>query len=508
MVQPLLSFSLPRIFSRLYLYYLFPLLLACTTIAYGQPGASPPLGAGPWVFDTYAEKNVKVSVLTKGLDHPFGMVFLPDTATTQYPVGDVLISERTGKIRLFRNDQLIEKAIVDLVNLFSMEQLFDLKLHPQFEQNGLIYFSYIKTAPHPSGSDAYWVTTALGRGRFDGNNFVDLEDVFVAEAWSSNFGGASSRLQFMPDGTILLGVSHRIDREAPQSLSSHIGKVLRLNDDGSAPADNPFVAIEGALPEIYTLGNRSVMDFVTHPVTGEVWNLENGPQGGDEVNILKPGFNYGWPIATFGRDYDGSLFNPKPWVEGTELPEVFWVPSITVAGMDFYTGDKFPDWKGSLFVSSMVTGRVFGTGHLERVVFNEFGEIMREQLLNELHQRIRYVSQGPEELIYLLTDADDGALLMMEPSDLPEPAANDDDIMFSTLDCRACHQAEDTLVGPSYQAIAERYSLNEANIALLAEKIIKGGGGSWGEIPMAPHTNLDAETASAMATQILSLTDQ
>lgn len=375
----------------------------------------PPLGDGPWMFDTHDQDNVYVSVIARGLDHPFGMVFIPGTASDEYPLGDVLINERTGKVRLYRNGRLIEEPVVDLTEVFPLEQLFDIELHPRFDENGLVYFTYIRTGAHPDGSDDYWVTTALSRGRWNGEALLDLEDVFVAEAWSGNFGGASSRLHFLADGTLLFGVSHRIDREAPQSLDSHIGKVLRLNDDGTAPSDNPFFGVEGALPEIHSLGHRSVMDFATHPDSGEIWELENGPQGGDEVNILSPGLNYGWPIATFGRDYDGTLFNPEPWVEGTELPEVFWVPSITVAGMTFYTGDRFPNWRGDLFVTSMITGRVPGTGHLERVVFNEHGEVMREQLLGSLKQRIRYVVQGPDGLLYLLTDHSDGALLRMAP---------------------------------------------------------------------------------------------
>jgi glucose/arabinose dehydrogenase len=402
-----------------HLSFLFLLPLAYMAATYAQP-ASPVLGSGPWVMPSFEQSFIKVSVVARNLDHPFGMVFLPGTATAANPLGDLLINERTGKVKLFRNGQLQTEIVADMKAAFPLEQLFDLKLHPRFADNKLIYFTYIKTAPNPDGSDDYWVTTALGRGRFDGTHLVDLEDVFVADAWSSNFGGASSRMHFLADGTLLLGVSHRLEEQAPQQLDSHIGKILRLNDDGSVPTDNPYFAVEGALPEIYTWGIRSVMDFATHPVTGEIWELENGPQGGDEVNILKPGANYGWPIATFGRDYTGERLNPQPWIEGIEQPEVFWVPSITVAGMSFYTGSKFPNWKNNLFVTSMIRGRIPGTGHLERVVFNENGEVRRETLLTELGQRIRYVQQGPDELLYLLTDENDGALLRIEPATAEE----------------------------------------------------------------------------------------
>ncbi|MES2626525.1 MAG: PQQ-dependent sugar dehydrogenase [Pseudomonadota bacterium] len=506
-----------------FLSLFFLLSLACAAAVQAQPGG-PPLGSGPWVMKSFEQDYIKVSVVARGLDHPFGMVFLPETVTSANSLGDVLLAERTGKVKLLKNGQLQTETVADLKTVFPMEQLFDLKLHPQFTDNGLIYFTYIKTAPNPDGSDKYWVTTALGRGRFDGVHLVDLEDVYVAEAWSSNIGGASSRMHFLQDGTLLLGVSHRIDLEAPQQLSSHIGKILRLNDDGSVPKDNPFIGVEGALPEIYAWGIRSAMDFVTHPVTGEVWEIENGPQGGDEVNIIRPGVNYGWPIATFGRDYDGDRFSPQPWVEGIELPEVFWVPSITVAGMNFYTGAKFPNWKNNLFVTSMIRGRIPGTGHLQRVVFNDKGEIRREMLLTELHQRIRYVQQGPDELLYLLTDENDGALLSIEPateqefidaaaaagneipvSQVEQPDPLNDAPLFANQDCRACHRTNVNLVGPSYVNIARRYEATNDNLDFLTNRIIEGGEGVWGETPMTPHPDLDPAIARELASNILSL---
>jgi glucose/arabinose dehydrogenase/cytochrome c551/c552 len=507
------------------LRHLFALGLLWASTAFAQ-FEGPALGAGPWVFESFEQDYIKVSVLARGMDHPFGFAFLPGTTSADHPHGDMLISERTGKIKLFRNGQLSPEIVADLVAPFSLEQLFDIKLHPDFAENGLVYFTYIKTAPNPDGTDAYWVTTALGRGRFDGTHLVDPIDVFVAdEAWSENFGGASSRLHFMDDGTVLFGVSHRIDTDAPQTLTSHIGKILRLNDDGSVPRDNPYIGVEGALPEIYNWGIRSVMDFAEHPVTGDIWEIENGPQGGDEANILKPGQNYGWPIATFGRDYDGDRFSPQPWVEGTALPEVFWVPSITVAGMAFYSGDKFPNWKNNLFVTSMIRGRIPGTGHLQRVVFNELGEQRRESLLTELKQRIRYVKEGPDELLYLLTDHSDGALLRIEPAtaaeftdftatnggatttiavaELPDPL--NESPLFNTQDCRTCHRTSVNLVGPSYEAIAGRYEPTAANLDFLVGRIIDGGEGVWGETPMTPHPALDPAVAREMVEQILEL---
>jgi glucose/arabinose dehydrogenase len=366
-----------------------------------------PLGEGPWITNSFEESELEVRVLVRGMDHPFGMVFLSPE--------QILISERTGNIRLYTQGDSTAPVVANLKSELPLQQLFDLELHPDFQRNGYIYFSWIKDGIHPDGTDKMWSSTALSRGIWDGKKLSQIEELFVAEAWSDNYCGSSSRLHFMTDQTVLLGVSHRCDLEAPQSLKTDIGKILRLNDDGSIPINNPFVGNSEALPEIYALGVRSAMDFVTHPQTGEIWELENGPQGGDEVNILDAGANYGWPLATYGRDYDGSLFNPKPWLEGSKSPELSWIPSITVAGMSFYTGSKFPHWKGNLFVTSMIQGRIPGTGHLERIVFNEFGEIRREELLNFLHQRIRFVLQGPDEFIYLLTDETDGALLRLAP---------------------------------------------------------------------------------------------
>lgn len=486
-----------------------------------QPGGAP-LDPGPWVFNTFRQDNVGVSVLARELDHPFGLVFVPGTAPEATGIGDILLTERTGKIRLFRDGRLQEDAVVDLAEIFPLQQLFDIKLHPDFSQNGLIYFTYIKQLPHPDGSARFWATTALVRGHWDGSNLLGLEEIFEVNGWSADICGASSRLHFLEDRTLLLGASHRCDLEAPQSLASGIGKIMRLNDDGTIPRDNPFIGVEGALPELYTWGNRSVMDFVTHPVTGEIWELENGPQGGDEVNILKPGGNYGWPLATFGRDYDGTRFGPQPWVEGSELPELFWVPSITVGGLAFYTGDRFPAWKNSLFVTAMLQGRIPGTGHLQRITFNENGEQMREQMLNELGQRIRYVQQGPDGLIYLLVDHDDGAMLRLEPLNQAQadsiraangifvsaPAAQDAVNSlpeFEGQDCRACHRTEGNLVGPSYRDISRRYVSNTSNIELLASKIIAGGEGNWGDLPMSAHPTLAESTARAMARHILDL---
>jgi len=503
-----------RVFSIQHLSMLLALLAAPALQAQFAP---PPLGNGPWTVSTYEQESVTLSVVARGMDYPYGMAFLPGTATSDNSIGDILFTERrTGLVRLLRNGILASEPVGDLKASLNLGQLFDVNPHPRFTVNGWLYFTYAKFGPHPDGSDNMWFTTAVARGRWNGNQVVDVADLFVAEAWAEHPGGASTRGLFLPDGTFVLGSSHRIDRPGPQRLDTHIGKVLRIKDDGTAPADNPYYAVEGALPEIYTWGNRSVMDFAIHPDTGELWELENGPQGGDEVNIARPGANYGWPLATYGRDYDGTQFNDVPWVEGTLRPEVFWVPAITVAGMTFYTGDAFPNWKNNLFVTSMMVGRIPGTGHVERVVFNENGEIRRESMFGELGQRIRFVEQGPDGLLYILTDHEDGVLLRAEPGQVQENDTSDliqalsqlglkQPGLFAESDCMVCHRVDTRLIGPSFQEIAAKYDDSERVINQLVKAIIEGSDGTWGDVPMTPHPTLSASTARAMAVDIMGL---
>ena len=375
-------------------------------VAWAQP-QSYPLGAGPWTYTTY-EKNTKirVSVVTKGLSHPWGLVFLPS--------GDMLVTERPGRVRIIHNGLVAPEPVADLSKL-SVDVLFDIALHPDFSKNGFVYLTYIKKGKAPDGKNGYWATTALARGKFDGKALTGVQDVFVADAWQPLNGGDGSRVAFGPDGKMYFSSSHRRNPDAPQDLSSDVGKILRLNDDGTIPKDNPFVGKAGAKPEIYSLGHRTVLGLTFKPGTSELWETENGPQGGDEVNVIKAGKNYGWPLVTYGRDYDGKRL-PGPSRDAFEPPELFWVPSVTASGILFYNSDKIPAWKGNLFLGSMTVGRLPGTGNLQRIVFNQNGEQRRESLLTDLHQRIRDVRQGPDGLLYLLTDENDGAVLKIEPA--------------------------------------------------------------------------------------------
>ncbi len=279
----------------------------------------------------------------------------------------------------------------------------DVVLHPQFAENRFVYLSYTKPL------DEKRQTVAIARGRWDGRALTEVKDVFVADAGT----GTASRLAFGRDNTIYMTTSGN----ASQDPNSQAGKVLRLRDDGSIPPDNPFVGRAGHKPEVYTLGHRSALGLAMHPGTGVMWQNENGPNGGDEINVLKPGANYGWPVVSYGRTYTGPWQNAKLSHESFEQPLVLWIPSIAVSGMTFYTGDRLPKWKGDVFVGSLRTGEIPGTGHIERILFNEkMEELRRESLLGELRQRIRDVRQGPDGLLYVLTDEKQGALLRIEPA--------------------------------------------------------------------------------------------
>jgi glucose/arabinose dehydrogenase len=298
----------------------------------------------------------------------------------------------------------------------------DVAVHPRFAENRLIYVAYWK--PKPGGETVK--TAALVRARFDGGTaLTDVREIFESSSWTDGPGAA--RILFGRDGKLYLvigspGFTEELgEAKWAQDPAQHGGKVLRLNDDGTVPEDNPFVGRSGYKPEIYALGIRNAIGLAVHPQTGELWETENGPQGGDEVNIIKRGLNYGWPLITFGRAYasdkDGRrsglappTVQPPSAAPGMEQPVTYYIPSIAISGMAFYTADRFPSWKGNLFVGGLVGTR------LSRIIFDSQGsEVGRETLLIDLRQRIRDVKQGPDGLLYLTTDMRDGALLRIEP---------------------------------------------------------------------------------------------
>lgn len=363
-----------------------------------------PLGAGPFEYATAEGMDIKVVVLARDIEYPSSIAFLPDNK--------ILISTRPGQIRLIENNILNSVPVTGGPETFyrgasgspgAVHGYIDIVLHPQFEQNSYIYLSYTKLL----GDDVRGI--AIGRGRWDGEALTDFTDI-----WQSDAGiGGVSRLAFDNDNMLYFTTSGA----DPQDVSTHGGKVMRIHDDGRFPADNPFVAQANAKPEVYSLGHRGALGLALHPLTGDIWQNENGPNGGDEVNIIKPGLNYGWPIVSLGRTYPGPWQSERPTHENYEPPVVYWMPAIAVSGMTFYTGDALPKWKGDLFVGALRTGEIPGTGHIERILFNEnMEELRRESLLVDLHQRVRDVRQGPDGLIYVVTDEPNGAILRIEPA--------------------------------------------------------------------------------------------
>ena len=372
----------------------------------------PPLGAGPWVIDTAEQHKIRVTVVARGLSHPWAMAFLPG--------GGMLVTERDGPLRLLRGGQLDPRPVSGTpeVRTDGNGGLMDVALHPEFAANGLVYLTYTKRHDDGRGSPA------LARGRLDGHALHDLRDLVVTEPFHSN-GGLNGRVAFGRDGKVYMSTGGRILSEdgelldTPQDPAMLRGKVLRLNDDGSAPDDNPFAGRPGHRPEIYTIGHRNTLGLMLHPETGDIWQHENGPNGGDELNVLQAGRNYGWPLMSYGRLYSGTRISQHPTRDGYESPLIVWLPAIAAAGLAVYTGDRFPAWQGNVFVGSLQMGGIPGTGHLQRIVFNEhMEELRRELLLTEFRQRIREVRQGPDGFLYVLTDhPDDGALLRIEPSE-------------------------------------------------------------------------------------------
>jgi glucose/arabinose dehydrogenase len=373
----------------------------------GVPALPPP--DGPFVINTDVVPRVRVVPIASGLSHPWGMAFRRN--------GDILVTERDkGTLRVIRDGRLLERDIPGVPEVFAGRDragLLDIALHP--DDDRVVYVTYTKAIEH-EGEPAE--TVALARGLLDGDRLTEVEDIFVAKGLDD--GIAASRILFHPDGTLFMSVGGSYvfaqTGDYAQDPGTHFGKLLRLNDDGTAARGNPFAGDLDYLPEIYSMGHRNQLGLSLHPETGDLWASENGPQGGDEVNIIRPGGNYGWPIASYSRQYIGDWVTDTPWLAEFEDAEVLWWPSIAPSGMAFYTGEHFPAWQGNLFVGSMMVGRMAHTGHLERIVFNPDGEeLRREWLLTELKQRIRDVRQGPDGYLYILTEEDDAVLLRLEP---------------------------------------------------------------------------------------------
>jgi glucose/arabinose dehydrogenase len=348
---------------------------------------------------TVATERVRVRVvtLTDGLRQPWALAFLPD--------GGMLITERGGRLRLYRDGQAVVASIPGIppVDTRAQDGLLDLALHPRFEQNRTLYFTYSK----PGGERGD--TTTLAAARFDGTRLLDVHDLFVADAWSAAGGNSGSRIAFGLDGKIYMTVGERHEQTPAQDLRTDKGKILRLNDDGTVPSDNPFVGRTDARPEIFAHGVRNPQGLFIEAASGTIWEHEHGPRGGDELNVIVRGHNYGWPAITFGVNYNGTIISTLTAREGMDQPVVHWTPSISPSGLTVYSGDRFPEWRGNVFLGAL-------SGMDLRRLELQDGHVTRQEtlLLTPYSQRIRDVRQGPDGLLYVLTDS--RALLRIEPA--------------------------------------------------------------------------------------------
>jgi glucose/arabinose dehydrogenase len=354
-------------------------------------------------FTTDTQK-IRVVTIADGLESPWSLVFLPGA--------DILVTERPGRLRIIRGGKLQEEPIagVPKAQQGTHGGLLHVALHPNFATDNWIYLTYSKAGERG-------ITTAVSRARWDGKQLLDATDVFVADAWTTGSLNVGGRVVFDKAGMMYVSIGDRGPATEPlaQDLSNHNGKIVRLHDDGRIPADNPFVGRAGTKPEIWSYGHRNPQGMTVHPDTGEIWASEHGPMGGDEVNIIKRGANYGWPVVSYGRKYSGEIISEQPFREGMEPPRFFWVPSIGISEILFYTGERFSMWKGNLFVTGM-SGRM-----IQRVRIGGRGQNERELMLNAMRQEIRDIRQGPDGLIYLVTRQDtertpkSGMVLRIEP---------------------------------------------------------------------------------------------
>ena len=338
---------------------------------------------------------LKVVTLAQGLDHPWGLAFLPD--------GRLLVTERAGRMRIIERDGKVGTPLANVPAVVAQGQggLLDVLLDRQFATNRTLYFSYAEAGAHGVG-------TSVARARLGAAGLEDLRVIFRQSPKVRGGLHFGSRIVQARDGNLFVTLGERYQRELAQELGNHLGKLVRIRPDGQVPPDNPFVGRAGALAEIWSYGHRNVQGAALHPGTGDLWTVEHGAQGGDEINRPLAGRNHGWPVITYGRDYSGAGIGEGTAKAGMEQPLYYWDPSIAPSGLAFYDGDAIPGWKGSLLVGSLKFRL------LSRLELDGNRVVREERLLQSLGERIRDVRVGPDGLVYLLTDSSDGRVLRLE----------------------------------------------------------------------------------------------
>ena len=380
----------------------FICLVTCSVLSVSP--LSSLLMTGPaFAQDNFSSKQADFQLvkITDGLNRPWALQFLPG--------GEYLVSEKPGNLMRLSGDGDTKTPISGVPDVYFTRQggLLDILLAPDFEDGDWLYFCYAAALERGVTS------TEVARARLNlaANTLEDVQTIFVAKPKIRGPNHWGCRMVFAPDGKLHVTLGDRYNfMDEAQSLDNHLGTTIRINPDGSVPDDNPFIGKGNARPEIFTYGHRNGQGLDVHPETGDLWMHEHGPKGGDEVNILKAGENYAWPEATYGIDYDGSIISRKQTLPGTVDPIHHWTPSIAPCGMTFYTGDKFPDWRGDLFIGALVEQ------HLHRLELDGDNVVDSERLLQGLGERIRDVRQGPQGYLYILTDSSDAELYRLEPT--------------------------------------------------------------------------------------------
>ena len=349
------------------------------------------------VCGTICAQDYQIETIASGLEHPWSIAWLPD--------GTALVTERAGRLRLLRGGELVEAPVSGLPDVYAASQggLFEALPDPDFADNQYVHISFAHGTPDAN-------STRVVRARLQDGRLEDVKVLFTASPKKDTPVHYGGRMTFLPDGTLLIGLGDGFDyREQAQSLDNHFGKIVRINTDGSVPDDNPFVDVEDALPEIYSFGHRNIQGLLYDAETGRIWQHEHGPRGGDEINVIRPGENYGWPVATHGIDYSGAIISPFEARPGMIDPLLVWAPSIAPSGLSLYRGDLFSQWTGDLFVTALA-GR-----HLRRVELVDGRPGDQHVMLDELGGRLRDVRTGPDGALYVLTDAEDGQVLRISP---------------------------------------------------------------------------------------------